>query len=88
MTPVSEDTQEMPMQNPPHSGEVDSFLTEEDALLYLQACIDEDKGDGKLILAVLDDLSRASKIGDLARDAAVVRDALRKAITAKNQEKC
>ena len=29
----------------------DSLKTEEDAMFYLEACIDEDEGDGRLILA-------------------------------------
>ena len=38
---------------------IDSIHTKEDALLYLQASIDED--DGKLIRAVLSDIARAAK---------------------------
>ena len=40
---------------------VDYLHTEEDALLYLQACINEDDGDGKLILAALSDVARTSR---------------------------
>ena len=37
----------------------DYLHSEEDAFLYLQSCVDEDDGDGTLILAALDDIARA-----------------------------
>ncbi len=40
---------------------IDSIHTKEDALLYLQASIDEDDGDGKLMRAVLSYIARAAK---------------------------
>ena len=38
---------------------VDYIHSKEDALLYLKACVDEDDGDGTLILAALNDIARA-----------------------------
>tara|TARA_A100001391_G_scaffold204946_2_gene202678 strand:+ start:4427 stop:4612 length:186 start_codon:yes stop_codon:yes gene_type:complete len=34
----------------------------EDMILYLNACIEEDPGDGSLIRAALSDIARAQKI--------------------------
>ena len=64
---------------------VDSFHSEEDALLYLQACIVEDDGDGKLILAALSDVARAKNLSALARDAGISRDALYKTLSAEGR---
>ncbi len=38
----------------------DQLRTREDARLYLEACADEDPGDGSLIRAVLNDVARAA----------------------------
>ena len=51
---------------------VDFLHTEEDALLYLQACIEEDDGDGKLILAALSDVARAKNLSVVPRLANLV----------------
>ena len=64
---------------------VDYLHSEEDALLYLQACIDEDDGDGKLILAALSDVARAKNMSVLARDAGISRDALYKTLSAEGR---
>jgi probable addiction module antidote protein len=64
---------------------VDYLHSEEDALLYLQACIDEDDGDGKLILAALSDVARAKNLSALARDASISRDALYKTLSAEGR---
>jgi probable addiction module antidote protein len=53
--------------------------------LYLQACIDEDDGDGKLILAALSDVARAKNLSALARDASISRDALYKTLSAEGR---
>ena len=37
----------------------DYLKTEEDIALYLDACLDEDAGDGRLIRAALNDIARA-----------------------------
>ena len=54
-------------------------------MLYLQACIDEDDGDGKLILAALSDVARAKNLSALARDAGISRDALYKTLSAEGR---
>ena len=41
---------------------VDYIHSKEDALLYLKACVDEDDGDGTLMLAALDDIARAKML--------------------------
>ena len=43
--------------------------TAEDARLYVQACADEDPGDGSLIRAALNDVARAGNMSGLAREA-------------------
>ncbi len=36
--------------------------TQEDARLYLEACAEEDQGDGSLICAALNDIARAGNM--------------------------
>ena len=45
----------------------------EDAAMYLEACIDEDPGDGSVIRAALNDIARAQGMSGLARDAGLNR---------------
>ena len=59
----------------------DSLRTEEDAMFYLEACIDEDEGDGRLILAGLNAIARKRNMCRLAREAGISRDALYKALS-------
>ena len=56
--------------------------TPEDARLYLEACADEDPGDGSLIRAALNDVARAGNMTGLARDAGLSREGLYKALSA------
>ena len=56
--------------------------TPEDARLYLEACADEDPGDGSLIRAALNDMARAGNMTGLARDAGLSREGLYKALSA------
>ena len=56
--------------------------TAEDARLYVQACADEDPGDGSLIRAALNDVARAGNMSGLARDAGLTREGLYKALSA------
>ena len=53
-----------------------------DARLYLEACADEDPGDGSLIRAALNDVARAGNMTGLARDAGLSREGLYKALSA------
>ena len=55
--------------------------TREDARLYLQACAEEDPGDGSLIRAALNDMARAGNMAGLARDAGMSREGLYKALS-------
>ena len=55
--------------------------TRDDARLYLQACAEEDPGDGSLIRAALNDVARAGNMSGLARDAGMSREGLYKALS-------
>ena len=56
--------------------------TREDTRLYLQACADEDPGNGRLIRAALNDVARAGNMAALTREAGTRRDDLNKALPA------
>ncbi|EIC20790.1 addiction module antidote protein [Thiorhodovibrio frisius] len=60
----------------------DYLETEEDIRLYLEACIEEDPGDGSLIRSALGDIARARNFSALAREVGVTREGLRKALSA------
>ena len=55
--------------------------TGEDACLYLEACAEEDPGDGSLIRAALSDIARAGNMSLLAREAGMSREGLHKALS-------
>ena len=55
--------------------------TREDVRLYLEACAEEDPGDGSLIRATLNDIARARNMSLLARDAGMSREGLYKALS-------
>lgn len=59
----------------------DYINTEEDARLYLQACAEEDPGDGSLIRAALNDIARARNMTQLAQAAGMTREGLYKALS-------
>lgn len=60
---------------------VDHLKTEEDIALYLDACLDEDPGDGTLVRAALDDVARARGMSQLAKDTGITREGLYKALS-------
>lgn len=60
----------------------DYLDTEEDMALYLDACLDEDPGDGSLVRAALNDIARAHGMTQLARDTGLTREGLYKALSA------
>ena len=60
----------------------DHLRTEDDARLYLEACAEEDPGDGSLIRAALNDIARAGNFSALARDVGMTREGLYKALSA------
>jgi probable addiction module antidote protein len=60
----------------------DYLDTDEDIRLYLDACVEQDKGDGALIRAALSDIARARNQSALAREVGISREGLRKALGA------
>ena len=59
----------------------DHLRTKEDARLYLEACAEEDPGDGSLIRVALNDIARAQNMSGLAREAGMTREGLYKALS-------
>ncbi len=57
--------------------------TEEDILLYLEACIDENGSDPAYIAKALGDIARARNMSQLAKDVNVTRAGLYKALSGK-----
>ena len=60
----------------------DYLKTEEDMALYLDACLDEDPGDGSLVRAALNDVARARGMSQLSKDTGISREGLYKALSA------
>lgn len=60
---------------------VDHLKDEEAMVLYLEACFEEDPGDGSLIRAALGDIARARGMAQLARDTGLSREGLYKALS-------
>ncbi|MYC30761.1 MAG: putative addiction module antidote protein [Chloroflexi bacterium] len=60
---------------------VDHLTNKEDVLLYLEACAEEDPGDGSLIRAALNDIARAQNMSQLAREIGMTREGLYKALS-------
>ena len=58
----------------------DDLRTKEDVRLYLEACAEEDPGDGSLIRAALSDIARAQNMSQLAREVGMTREGLYKAL--------
>jgi probable addiction module antidote protein len=54
--------------------------TPEDMAAYLDACLEEDSGDGTLIRAALNDIARAYGMTQIARDTGLGRESLYKAL--------
>jgi len=59
----------------------DHWQTDADVALYIEACIEEDPGDGSLIQAGLADLARARGLDRLAADTGLSPDALEQALS-------
>ncbi|MDE2937970.1 MAG: putative addiction module antidote protein [Chloroflexota bacterium] len=59
----------------------DYLTDEEDVRLYLEACAEEDPGDGSLIRAALNDIARAQNMSQLAREIGMTREGLYKALS-------
>ena len=62
---------------------VDYLDTEEDMALYLDACMEEDSGDGALIRTALNNIARAKGMGKLAESAGMTRQGLYKALSSE-----
>lgn len=54
--------------------------TPEEMAAYLNACFEEDAGDGVLVRAALNDIARAKGMTQIARDAGLGRESLYKAL--------
>ncbi len=61
----------------------DHLQSKEDVRLYLEACAEEDPGDGSLIRAALNDIARAQNMSRLAREIGMTREGLYKALSEK-----
>lgn len=59
---------------------VEHLQSEEEMARYLEACFEEDPGDGSLIRAALGDIARARGMAQLARDTGLSREGLYKAL--------
>jgi len=57
--------------------------TKEDMQLYLEACVEEDEGDGAMIRAALGDIAKTENMRELAKKAGVSREGLYKALSEK-----
>ncbi|MDR1228605.1 MAG: putative addiction module antidote protein [Azoarcus sp.] len=55
--------------------------TEEDARLYLEACFEEDPGDGSLIRRALGVVARARGMTELAKKTGLAREGLYRALS-------
>ncbi len=60
----------------------DYLKSDEDMALYLDACLEEDPGDGSLVRAALNDVARAKGMTQLARNTGLTREGLYKALSA------
>lgn len=61
----------------------DYLKSEEDMALYLDACIEDDPGDGSLIRTALGSIARAKGMSQLARDTGISREGLYRALSAE-----
>jgi len=59
---------------------VDYLKTPEEMAAYLDACFEEDPGDGSLIRAALSDIARAQGMTQIARETGLGRESLYKAL--------
>lgn len=60
---------------------VDHLQNDEDMAMYLDACLEEDPGDGSVVRAALNDIARAQGMTQLARDTGISREGLYKALS-------
>ena len=60
---------------------VDHLHSEEDMAMYLDACLEEDPGDGSVVRAALNDIARAQGMTQLAKATGITREGLYKALS-------
>jgi probable addiction module antidote protein len=65
----------------PGSRDARTGPDKEDVRFYLEACAEEDPGDGSLICAALNDIARAQNMSLPARDIGMSREGLYKALS-------
>lgn len=63
---------------------VEHLKTEEDMVMYLQACMDEAGDDAAFIAAALGDIARAKGMTQLAKDTGLGRESLYKALSGES----
>jgi probable addiction module antidote protein len=61
----------------------DYLKSDEDMAAYLDACIEDDPGDGSLIRVALGTIARARGMSQLARDTGISREGLYQALSAE-----
>jgi probable addiction module antidote protein len=61
----------------------DYLKSDEDLAAYLNACIEDDPGDGSLIRVALGMIARARGMSQLARDTGISREGLYQALSAE-----
>jgi probable addiction module antidote protein len=59
----------------------DHLNNDAEIIAYLDACFDEDPGDGSLIRAALGDIARAKGMTDMARETGIKRESLYRALS-------
>ncbi len=61
----------------------DYLKSDEEMVAYLDACIEDDPGDGSLIRVALGAIARARGMSQLARDTGISREGLYQALSAE-----
>ena len=61
----------------------DYLKADEEMVAYLDACIEDDPGDGSLIRVALGTIARARGMSQLARDTGISREGLYQALSAE-----
>jgi probable addiction module antidote protein len=59
---------------------VDHLHTETNQIAYLNACLEEDPGDGSLVRAALGDIARARGMSSVSRASGISREGLYRAL--------
>ncbi|HRM67827.1 MAG TPA: putative addiction module antidote protein [Thauera phenylacetica] len=60
---------------------VDHLRSQEDMAMYMDACLEEDPGDGSVVRAALNDIARAQGMTQLAKASGITREGLYKALS-------